>query len=177
MAKWADETCACGENPSCMCRPDNFRLYLDCDGVLADFDAGFEEKFETTAKEYEDTLGAKEFWKAIRQDLNFFGTLPLMPDAIELYVAVAQLRPVILTGCPFGNWAEHQKFGWRDKHFPGVPMVTCLSRNKRNFCQPGDILVDDITKYQHLWEEAGGTFILHTSAESTINQLKVLGVI
>lgn len=177
MAKWADETCACGENPSCMCRPTNFRLYLDCDGVLADFNTGFEEKFETTAEEYEDTLGTKEFWKAIRQDLNFFGTLPLMEGAIELYVAVAQLRPIILTGCPFGNWAEHQKFGWRDKHFPGVPMVTCLSRNKRNFCQPGDILVDDITKYQHLWEEAGGTFILHTSAESTINQLKVLGVI
>lgn len=170
-------TCECGKNPSCMCRPKNFRLYLDCDGVLADFDTGFETKFETSSQEYEYTLGAKEFWKAIRQDLNFFGTLPLMEGANELYEAVKHLRPIILTGCPFGNWAEHQKFGWRDKHFPGVPMVTCLSRNKRSFCQPGDVLVDDITKYQHLWEEAGGTFVLHTSAESTINQLKTIGVL
>ena len=170
-------TCECGKNQSCMCRPKTFRLYLDCDGVLADFDAGFEEKFETNSQEYEDTHGTKAFWSAIRHELNFFGTLPLMAGALELYSAVKHLRPIILTGCPFGNWAEHQKFGWRDKHFPGVPMITCLSRNKRSFCQPGDILVDDLEKYQHLWEEAGGTFVLHTSAESTIAQLKTLGVI
>jgi hypothetical protein len=177
MAKWLEEICECGKNASCMCRPKNFRLYLDCDGVLADFDTGFLEKFGCNSQEFEDAHGAKEFWKTIKQDLNFFGTLPLMDGALELYSAVKHLRPLILTGCPFGNWAEHQKFGWRDKHFPGVPMITCLSRNKRSFCQPGDVLVDDITRYQNLWEEAGGTFVLHTSAESTIAQLKTLGVI
>ena len=170
-------TCECGKNPSCVCRPKNFRLYLDCDGVLADFDTGFTDKFETDSQEFEDTHGAKEFWKLIRNDLNFFGTLPPMEGAYTLYNAVKHLRPIILTGCPFGNWAEHQKFGWRDKHFPGVPMVTCLSRNKRSFCQPGDVLVDDLEKYRDLWEGAGGTFVLHTSAESTIAQLKILGVI
>ena len=160
-----------------MCRPNNFRLYLDCDGVLADFSTGFQTAFGVSSEIYEEQHGTKAFWKAIRDQLNFFGNLPLMSGAMQLYTAVEHLRPVILTGCPFGNWAEHQKFGWRDKLFPGVPMVTCLSRNKRSFCQPGDILVDDLEKYRHLWEEAGGTFVLHTSAESTINQLKMLGVI
>jgi len=155
----------------------NNRLYLDCDGVLADFDGGFESKFGCLGHEYEDEHGTKAFWSVIKKDTNFFGTLPLMPDALDLYNAVKHLRPIILTGCPFGNWAEHQKFSWRDKHFPGVPMVTCLSRNKKAFCQPGDILVDDLSKYAGLWEEAGGTFVLHTSAETTIKKLKMLGII
>lgn len=152
-------------------------IWLDCDGVLADFDKGFYQKFGISSEEYEEQHGAKDFWFKIKNSLNFFGTLPLMPDAMQLYKAVEQLRPIILTGCPFGNWAEHQKFGWRDKHFPGVPMVTCLSRNKKSFCKPGDILIDDLTKYQHLWEDAGGKFILHTSAASSISSLQELGVI
>lgn len=165
MTKWIIKT------------PPNTRLFLDCDGVLADFESGFASKFGMSGDEFETAKGTKEFWKVIRQDLNFFGTLPLMDGAVELYASVKHLRPIILTGCPFGDWAEHQKFGWRDKHFPGVPMVTCLSRNKRNFCQPGDVLVDDLEKYRHLWEEAGGTFVLHTSAENSISQLKTLGVL
>ena len=96
------------------------RLFLDCDGVLADFDSGFESKFGSSPKDYEDTYGTKAFWYIIRNDLNFFGTLPLMPDATELYESVKHLRPIILTGVPFGQWAEHQKFKWRDAHFSGV---------------------------------------------------------
>ena len=165
MAKWANTPTS------------SFRLWLDCDGVLADFDAGFQNAFGLSSEAYEELHGTKAFWKAVRDELNFFGNLPLMPGAMELYNAVSHLRPAILTGCPFGNWAEHQKFGWRNKHFPGVPMVTCLSRNKRDYCKPGDILVDDLDKYRHLWEEAGGTFILHTSAASTIEQLRLLGII
>ena len=165
MAKWANAP------------TNSFRLFLDCDGVLADFDTGFQNAFGVSSSFYEDHHGTKAFWRAIRLELNFFGTLPLMPGAMELYDAVKPVRPIFLTGCPFGNWAEHQKLGWRNKLFTGVPMVTCLSRNKRDYCQPGDVLVDDLEKYRHLWEEAGGTFILHTSAESSIEQLKSLGVI
>ena len=183
MAKWADAVCICGKNTFCGCetpkikRPSNFRLWLDVDGVMADFDTAFVQLTGIDSQTYEDQHGSKAFWKTIREHTNFFGTLPLMPGALDLYNAVKHLRPLFLTGCPFGDWAEHQKFGWRDKYFPGTPMITCLSRNKRSFCQPGDVLVDDITKYQHLWEQSGGTFVLHTSAESTIQQLKELGVI
>jgi hypothetical protein len=183
MAKWADAKCICGKNTFCGCetpkvqRPANFRLYLDCDGVLADFSQAFFDLTGTTSEQFETIHGTKAFWKTIREAPNFFGTLPLMPGARQLYDAVKHLRPIILTGCPFGNWAEHQKFGWRDRQFPGVPMVTCLSRNKKSFCQPGDVLVDDLEKYRHLWEQSGGTFILHTSVESSIEQLHSLGVI
>lgn len=150
------------------------RLFLDCDGVLADFDRGFSGKFHMTPQEYEDQHGTKAFWHVIRSELNFFGTLPLMPDAMQLFNAVKHLRPIILTGVPFGQWAEHQKFKWRDANFPGIPMVTCRSKDKRLYCQPGDILIDDITTYKHLWEEAGGHYIVHYSAEQSIEELNVL---
>jgi hypothetical protein len=147
------------------------RLYLDVDGVLADFNLGFQTKFDLSCEDYETLHGTKAFWQTIRNDLNFFGTLPLMPDALELYNAVKHLRPILLTGVPFGGWAEQQKFGWRDMHFPGVPMVTCRSKDKALYCQPGDILVDDITTYKHLWEAAGGIYIVHTSANQSIKEL------
>jgi len=150
------------------------QLYLDCDGVLADFEEGFKSKFDMTCGDYETLHGTKAFWQKIRNDLNFFGTLPLMPDAIELYDAVKHLRPIILTGVPFGQWAEHQKFKWRDARFPGVPMVTCRSKDKCLYCKPGDILIDDITKYKHLWEAVGGQYIVHTNAKQSIKELEEL---
>lgn len=150
------------------------QLFLDCDGVLADFDSYFESQFGSTSAEYEAQQGSKDFWQTIRAHDDFFYKLPLMPDAVELYEHVKAYRPIILTGVPFGNWATPQKLRWRDKHFPGTPMVTCSSKDKRLYCQPGDVLLDDLEKYKHLWESAGGIFILHTSADNSIKQFEEL---
>jgi hypothetical protein len=43
-------------------------------------------------------------------------------------------------------------------------------------CRPGDILIDDWTKYQHLWLAAGGRWITHTSAENSVQQLLAMGI-
>lgn len=148
------------------------QLFLDCDGVLADFDAAFEAAFGHPPRAYEDKHGPTAFWRNIREEAKeFYRHLPLMSDGRQLYEGVAHLRPIILTGCPLGGWAEPQKLAWAAEHFPGVPMVTCMSRDKRTYCRPGDILIDDYLKYRHLWEEAGGTFIHHTGAASSIDAL------
>lgn len=148
------------------------QIWLDCDGVLADFNFSFEQRFGESSDSYEEAHGSAAFWKAIKNCRGFFEHLPVMPDAKMLFDEVKHLRPIILTGCPFGDWAEVQKMKWRNKHFTGIPMVTTMSKHKKDYCHPGDILVDDVLKYKHLWEEAGGIFILHTSADSTIKQLK-----
>lgn len=148
------------------------RIYLDCDGVLADFDMGFKQEFEIDPSVYETAHGSAAFWKNIRNCNGFFEHLPLMPDAKELFHAVEHLRPIILTGCPFGGWAENQKMRWRDKHFPGVPMVTCMSKNKYQYCKTGDVLIDDMEKARAAWNAAGGHFILHTSASNSIGQFE-----
>jgi 5'(3')-deoxyribonucleotidase len=136
------------------------RLYLDCDGVLADFDTAFEQRFGHQPRAYEAYHGTRVFWRDIQAEApDFYRTLPLMPRAQELVAAVAPLRPIILTGCPMGGWAEPQKLAWAAEHFPGVPMITCVAAEKRQYCRPGDILVDDQTKYRDRWTGAGGVFI------------------
>jgi hypothetical protein len=148
------------------------QLYLDCDGVLADFDRAAIELFGMPAKVFEKRHGPPAFWKKIAAHPDFYGTLPLMPDAMVLFESVRHLDPIILTGLPRGNWAAPQKVRWAAEHFPGTRIITCLAADKRRHAREGDILVDDTLKYRHLWEEAGGTFVHHTSARETIAELE-----
>lgn len=153
------------------------QIFLDCDGVLADFDTHFESIFDIPAPEYEDKHGSEKFWNDIQSVGNFYLDLPLMEDAKELYEAVKDHKPIILTGCPEGGWAEPQKRMWGHKNFYGVPMITCMARNKSDYCLRGDVLVDDREGHKQRWIDAGGIWITHTSAENSIKELKTLGVI
>lgn len=153
------------------------QLYLDLDGVLGNFEGHVLTVFGLPTKRTIGVLGEKRFWLDLRSHEGFFENLPLMPDAMELFEAVEHLNPIILTGLPVGDWAEPQKRTWGAKHFPKTTMICCLSANKKDHMQPGDILVDDWDKYQSAWEEAGGIFILHTSAKDSIAKLKEIGVL
>jgi hypothetical protein len=96
---------------------------------------------------------------------------------MDLYQAVAHLNPIILTGCPEGGWSEPQKLSWAARHFPGVKMITCLSKEKfLHMMSPGDVLVDDYLRYRELWENAGGIFIYHISTKESIRLLAALGL-
>ena len=150
------------------------QLYLDCDGVLADFDRAATEMLGVPPRRFEKRHGPREFWKRVARHPDFYGTLPLMPDAMVLFDAVRHLQPVILTGLPLGNWAAPQKVRWAAEHFPGTRIITCLARNKREHARDGDILVDDTLKYRDLWEGAGGIFVHHRDAPSTIAALNDL---
>ncbi|AWN37212.1 hypothetical protein [Methylobacterium radiodurans] len=150
-------------------------VFLDCDGVLADFDAGAERVFGMPPREFERRFGARRFWSNLASHSDFFGELPLLPDAMELYGAVRHLQPVILTGLPRGNWAEPQKRRWAERYFPGVEVIATSAALKREHCHPGDALVDDREKYRHLWGQAGGIFIHHRDAASSIGELRAHG--
>lgn len=153
------------------------QLFIDCDGVLADFDTAARELFGQESREAEEFLGTPEFWNRIIGRGSFYRNLPLLPDAMDLYQAVAHLNPIILTGCPEGGWSEPQKIAWAAHYFPGVKMITCLSKEKRlHMMNPGDVLVDDYLRYRELWENAGGIFIHHVSAKESIRQLAALGL-
>jgi hypothetical protein len=146
-------------------------LFLDCDGVLADFDAGAKHVLGDTPAAFEKRHGRGEFWKRLARAHNFYGELPEMPDARELFEAVKHLKPTILTGLPLGKWAAPQKERWAAEHFPGVPIITTMARQKHLHMEPGDVLVDDRENHRHLWENAGGVFIHHKNAADSIRQL------
>ena len=154
------------------------QLYLDMDGVLADFDKRAGEVFGMDPVMFEYWHGEKAFWNTLYAVPDFFYTFDMMPDAPALWAATKHLHPIVLTAIPRGEWAVDQKRRWLAEKFgPDVPIITCFAKEKANYCEPGDILVDDRPKYCALWEERGGTFIVHTSAESSLVELARLGLL
>lgn len=156
------------------------QLFLDCDGVLANFDKRAREIVGMNPREFEDLSGADVFWDRIFGTSDFFYSLEPMPDAHELVEAVQHLNPIILTGAPErgrGLLAQSQKLRWRDKYFPNLEMIVCKSRDKIKYAKPGDVIVDDWEKWRQIWVDGGGVWVLHTSAKSSIEELKALGVL
>src|SRR4051812_11273866 len=122
-------------------------------------------------REFQERHGARSFWQKLASTPDFYFSLPPMPDATELFEAVRHLHPIILTGLPRGGWAADQKVRWAAQHFPGTRMITTMARDKRDHAKEGDVLVDDMLKPRHLWEEVGGVFVHHTTAAATIEAL------
>lgn len=153
------------------------QLFLDCDGVLADFDRGAEKVLGMHPRRFEKRSGLPAFWSRLAKQPDFYATLPLLPDAKRLFEAVSHLDPIILTGCPRGGWAEPQKMRWAARHFPGTKIITCMARDKRNHAVSGDVLVDDTLRHRHLWEEMGGIFVHHKSADQSLEEIRALGIL
>lgn len=153
------------------------QLFLDCDGVLADFNGGAHRVFGMGSREAREHFGNPTFWRTLRAQPDFYGSLELLPGALDLFHAVEHLHPIILTGCPVGGWAEPQKQAWAAQNFPGTRMITDLAREKSAYAHPGDVLVDDYQKYRDLWEKAGGLFVHHTSLSSTLHSLRQIGLL
>lgn len=103
------------------------QLYLDCDGVLADFEQAATDLLGMPPRQFEKRHGLPTFWQRLARHGDFYGSLPLMPDATMLFDAVRHLDPIILTGLPRGNWAAPQKVRWAAEHFPGTRIITCLA--------------------------------------------------
>jgi 5' nucleotidase, deoxy (Pyrimidine), cytosolic type C protein (NT5C) len=146
-------------------------IFLDCDGVLADFDTGAKACLGMPPREYECRMGLGKFWRQLELADGFYRNLPLMHDARDLVDGVRHLQPTILTGCPRGNWAEAQKVAWAHEHFPGIPVITCRSADKRNHAKAGDVLIDDWPEHRYRWIEFGGVFISHYDAQTSLAAL------
>jgi len=73
-------------------------LFLDCDGVLADFDSGAREVLGgLSPREFEARHSKGEFWRRLANARNFYATLPLMADAQLLFDATQAYYDVALS--------------------------------------------------------------------------------
>jgi 5'(3')-deoxyribonucleotidase len=150
------------------------QLFLDADGVLADFDEGVRRLVGMSPREFERKRGRGAFWRELARAPDFYAKLPKMPDADLLFDAVRHLKPTILTGLPLGNWAAPQKVKWAAAHFPGVPIITCMARDKHRHMEPGDVLVDDRENHREAYEAHGVVFVHHKNARDSIRQLAAI---
>jgi hypothetical protein len=163
--------------------PERYVLFVDLDGVLADFDRGVEEL--TGARPAGQS--PKAMWPRLARSPGFYAHLPWTPDGPELWERVKRHEPVILTGLPRGNWAKPQKLEWcRRELGTQVPVIACMSREKAEKARewvagagadtPVPVLIDDRESLRERWEEAGGIFIHHSSAAESIRALEELGL-
>jgi hypothetical protein len=147
------------------------KLFLDLDGVLADFDRGV----VTILGKRPDELPTRLMWATIAKQEDFFGTLKMMHDAQDLWDYCRPYDPTILTGLPRGKWAEPQKRRWVSNLLGrDVQVITCMSAEKHRWSAPGHILIDDREKLKEDWEKKGGTFILHVNAKCSIAEIQRL---
>jgi 5' nucleotidase, deoxy (Pyrimidine), cytosolic type C protein (NT5C) len=151
-------------------------IFIDMDGVLADFDSAYEQQFGVRPSKVDDNVD----WRAVRRIAGFYASLPPMDGMEKLWQHVLPYQPVILTGAPSEvEEAADNKRAWVHKHLgigAAEAMIVCRSRDKSLHCKTGDVIVDDWDKYRHLWLAKGGLWVLHVSAEQSITELSQIGL-
>lgn len=137
-------------------------IWVDMDGVLADFDEGYRQRF---GREADGTEPDDIFWGRVRQEPDFFRNLPQMPGARRLWELCAPFNGHVLTALAKSIPAcLPQKLAWlREFGVSRDRVVAVLGRgNKVLYCQPGDLLIDNSAENVENWRQAGGAAILYT---------------
>ena len=166
------------------------KIYFDMDGVLADFERGVKELcgMEPLSQngDRRDPEQDDRMWEKIRETDHFYDRLELMPGAKELFDAVYGKygdRCEILTGIPKEKrrivTAKQDKISWMKRMLSeSVAVNVCYRAEKIEKCTgPEAVLIDDMRKNIDEWKGAGGTGILHVSAEETLRELEKLGLL
>jgi len=157
------------------------KIYLDMDGVLADFNRALKElcgicPVDQMVSTEEDDERA---FTAIRECDHFYRRIEPLPGAKELFCLLYEKygdRVEILTGVPSARrnipWAGEDKTIWVREHLSDTVKVNLVRRvEKQNYCfGPEYILIDDFERNIRQWEEQGGTGILFRDAQELIGE-------
>ena len=161
-----------------MIKPKIKCIYLDMDGVIADFVKRYKEMYHMEPREAEKK---KEFDKYFNEfiETNQFATLDLMPGAME---AITFLRKASVPTQILSSTANEkrydaiskQKMIWLQTH--GItfnPLFVPGKKHKYKYAESGYVLIDDDRENIEDWNKAGGIGILHRDALTTIALLKL----
>eukprot|EP00750_Incisomonas_marina_P017637 INCI230.1.p1 GENE.INCI230.1~~INCI230.1.p1 ORF type:complete len:2272 (-),score=342.75 INCI230.1:39-6854(-) len=152
-----------------------FKVFLDLDGTLADFAAGFGK---IAGGRLPGEVSSAEKWKLIMQQNDFFEKLPwtstgrVLWDFLESMRVASNLAGIpcissisILTSVPSGKLGKHarkRKRAWVKHHLgPDIDVHVCTAADKRAWCTgPDCILVDDRPEtHERGWCANGGSFV------------------
>ena len=151
-------------------------IYIDMDGVVADWDAYVESVIgyrHPNYRRYPD----KDWHIITHEHPHIYRNLALAPNAHRLVYGVHELAAIhkysyrFLTAVPSRNdmpYAFQDKIAWVAEHFPGIDVwFGPYSRDKQRRARAGDVLIDDRPSNITEWQEAGGHGILYTTGEHT----------
>lgn len=163
-------------------------IYLDMDGVLADFDKGlielahFIKSRDGKLTEQEDAL----LWQAVAAVPHFYDLLDPIAGTKEMFDTIYRVykeRLQVLTGIPkpFRGvpTAAEDKTVWMHRLYdPDIKVNAVYTQDKPQFCIGKEsVLIDDYETNIAAWERAGGTGIRFTDPISTIQKLRELGLL
>lgn len=153
-------------------KPTPIQVFLDLDGVFADFDA---RVMRLTGK-HPGELSRNDLWKAVNRDKRFFAELELIEGCMLLWEATRDMEPIFLTGAPSSRVFQEQKREWVARVFgPEFAVHVVPKKLKQEFSGPGRVLIDDTPSNIEQWEARGGHGILHTGDHaSTVKALQEL---
>lgn len=168
---------------------DKVKIFLDMDGVLADFHLGVKSNFGldlhemNKMKEVPNHLKKRQsaMWATIRKTPQFWLNLKPTHDAFELWEHFRDLDPIILTAAPatfsvgsetFALVAEMKKQWIKNifKMHDDTRFICTTSSAKHKHIIDGktNILIDDNIKIISSWGNTGNIGILHKSANKSI---------
>jgi 5'(3')-deoxyribonucleotidase len=157
-------------------------IYLDMDGVVADFD---EYANRTLGLPPSEGVYPEDVWIQLASNGRIYRDLVLCKDAnllVDTMIEIALANKIdikFLSAVPKGNdvpWAFTDKVEWAHKYFSGIPvMFGPFSKDKHVHCKPGDILIDDRLSNIEEWNAAGGHGILYRGdAQDAISKVKLV---
>lgn len=152
------------------------KVYLDMDGVLANFHKGVYDIFKQSYK-YDISLSTWNFWESwdeqtTREDVNnkcdtnFWANLDWMHDGCGIFEEIVKYFNVeqiyILTNPVVGGAGTATgKMLWVEKHLPEfVKRIIITQAPKGLLAKPNTLLIDDNDSYVEEFIVAGGDAIL-----------------
>lgn len=160
-------------------------LYLDMDGVQADFFGAWANRHNlTNYKEIphpEDAINELAH-SSPEEVYNFFHDLKPLSGGMQIIKWLHQHKiPFTVLSAPLrGPYAEasrQAKRDWLDKYNPGTSKDAIFTSAKYKYAKNGDdvnVLVDDFGKYLDGWNKAGGIAVKHEdhNTNHTISELE-----
>lgn len=154
------------------------KIYLDMDGVIADFNKRFKERFKIEPKDAQTYKEFDSFFIKFIAEQDF-ATLDLMPEAMELIEFLRSLSiPTEILSSTSSEKKDGdirpQKLEWLKKHnIEFTPILVPGKRFKKDYSNPNSLLIDDTPANIDQWRREGGIGILHTDIQITIGILKM----
>lgn len=161
------------------------KIYFDLDGVMANFDKAV---VLHTGLHYWDRTESN-IWDWLNDVPKLYFNLEVLAGSLDMFNRVVEARGLtdveVLTSLPRSigetRTADKDKREWVKQFMhPTVTVNTVVGgRNKVNFLQdnPGALLIDDWHLNIDKWIASGGVGILHVDPASTIEKLRVLGIL
>ena len=154
---------------------EKYKVYCDMDGVLVDFDKGYQD---LTGKDIRGSFdSAEEFWKPIEKaGAAFWIRLKWMPDGKQLWNYLKPHNPELLSAPSREESSKMGKRIWVRNNIPGTKLILRSAERKQELATPNAILIDDRKDNIERWNAAGGIGIYHTTTADTLQQLQKLGL-